>query len=84
MAREHSEAAEAANCLDKALVDTFPASDPPAMTSPSTATPSADVVVEASTAPLRIHRVVAADHASEPFAPVASGGRRSPPRPPCA
>ena len=37
MAREHSEAAETARCLDEALEDTFPASDPPAMTSPMAA-----------------------------------------------
>lgn len=79
MAREHSEAAEAARCLDEALAGTFPASDPPAMTSPTAATPSADMVVEASTAPLRVHRVVEAEHASDPFAPTDSGGRWSPP-----
>ena len=79
MAREHSETAETSRCLDEALAGTFPASDPPAMTSPVAATPSADLVVEASTAPLRIHRVVEPGHAAEPFAPTTDGGRWSPP-----
>lgn len=79
MAREHSEAAETSRCLDEALDGTFPASDPPAMTSPMAATPSADLVVDASTAPLRIHRVIEPEQAAEPFAPATSGGRWSPP-----
>ena len=79
MAREHSEAAETARCLDDALAETFPASDPPAMTSPSVATPSADVVVEAAHGPLRVYRVIEARQAAEPFAPTAAGGRWSPP-----
>lgn len=79
MAREHSEAAETARCLDEALEDTFPASDPPAMTSPSAATPSADLVVDASAGPLRVYRVIEPGQASEPFAPTDSGGRWSPP-----
>jgi RES domain-containing protein len=83
MAKEHSEAAEAARCLDEALAGTFPASDPPAMTSPMAATPSADVVVEASTAPLRIHRVIEATQAADPFAPAPGGGRWSPPGKAC-
>jgi RES domain-containing protein len=83
MAKEHSEAAEAARCLDEALAGTFPASDPPAMTSPMAATPSADVVVEASTAPLRIHRVIEAAQAADPFAPATGGGRWSPPGKAC-
>lgn len=69
---------ERAQCLDDALEDTFPASDPPSMTSPMAATPSSDVIAEAP-APLRVYRVVDADHASEPFAPVDEGGRWSPP-----
>lgn len=79
MAREHSEAAETARCLDEALAGTFPASDPPAMTSPTAATPSADVVVEAAHGPLRVYRVVEAGQAAEPFAPTTAGGRWSPP-----
>lgn len=69
-------------CLDEALEDTFPASDPPSQTSPMAATPSSDLIAEAP-APLRVYRVVAAEHASEPFAPVDSGGRWSPPGMPC-
>jgi RES domain-containing protein len=79
MAREHSEAAETARCLDEALEGTFPASDPPAMTSPTAATPSADVVVEVAHGPLRVYRVIEAGQAAEPFAPTSAGGRWSPP-----
>lgn len=79
MAREHSEAAETTRCLDEALAGTFPASDPPAMTSPTAATPSADVVVEVAHGPLRVYRVVEAGQAAEPFAPTSAGGRWSPP-----
>ncbi|MDQ2703079.1 MAG: RES family NAD+ phosphorylase [Pseudomonadota bacterium] len=83
MAREHQESSGNAQCLDEALADTFPASDPPSMTSPSAATPSSEVIVEHSTAPLRIYRVVGADQAAEPFAPSEAGGRWSPPGAPC-
>lgn len=69
-------------CLDEALEDTFPASDPPSQTSPTAATPSSDVIAEAP-APLRVYRVVASDHASEPFAPIDEGGRWTPPGRPC-
>ena len=71
-----------AECLDEALEDTFPASDPPSMTSPMAATPSSDVIQE-SPAPLRVYRVVEADHASEPFAAVSEGGRWTPPGEDC-
>src|SRR5690606_5164132 len=50
-----------------------------AMTSPVAATPSADYVVESSTTPLRIHRVVEPEQAADPFAPATGGGRWSPP-----
>ncbi len=83
MSREHPETAGAAQELDEALADTFPASDPPSMTSPSAATPSAGVIVESSTAPLRLYRVVAADEAAQPFHPSDAGGRWSPPGTPC-
>ncbi|MDG6348377.1 hypothetical protein QAA18_06410, partial [Luteimonas sp. 8-5] len=73
MSREHPETAGAAQELDEALADTFPASDPPSMTSPSAATPSAGVIVESSTAPLRLYRVVAADEAAQPFHPSDAG-----------
>ena len=71
-----------AQCLDEALEDTFPASDPPAMTSPMAATPSSDTILE-SPAPLRVYRVVESDHASEPFSPVDQGGRWTPEGAPC-
>ena len=83
MAREHPEAAGNAQVLDDALAETFPASDPPSMTSPSAATPSADVIVEQSTAPLRVYRVVGPDEAVQPFHPADAGGRWSPPGTPC-
>jgi RES domain-containing protein len=83
MAREHSEAAETARCLDEALAGTFPASDPPSMTSPTVATPSAELIVEAANGPLRVYRVVEAGQAADPFAPTTSGGRWSPPGQAC-
>ncbi len=76
------ETEENAHCLDEALEGTFPASDPPSMTSPMAATPSSDTIAETA-APLRIYRVVAADHASEPFAPIEEGGRWTPAGKPC-
>jgi len=73
-----------ANCLDEALEDTFPASDPPSMTSPTAATPADETIADGpGGAPLRIYRVVGAEHASDPFAPVDTGGRWSPPGKAC-
>ena len=69
-------------CLDAALEDSFPASDPPSMTSPMAATPSSDVIAE-TPGPLRVYRVVGADRASEPFAPVQDAGRWTPEGTPC-
>jgi RES domain-containing protein len=83
MGREHRDAAETTRCLDEALAGTFPASDPPAMTSPSIATSSADLIADASTAPMRVYRVVAREHAVDPFAPTDAGGRWTPPGKPC-
>lgn len=83
MAREHPETSASAQGLDDALADSFPASDPPSMTSPSAATPSNDVIVESSTAPLRMYRVIAPDEAAQPFAPASGGGRWSPPGTAC-
>jgi len=83
MSREHPETSGNAQVLDDALAETFPASDPPSMTSPSAATPSAEVIVEHSTAPLRLYRVVGADEAAQPFHPSEKGGRWSPPGTPC-
>lgn len=83
MAREHPETSGNAQCLDDALAESFPASDPPSMTSPSSATPTAEVIVEHSTAPLRLYRVVARDEAAQPFAASQAGGRWSPPGTAC-
>ena len=83
MSKEHPETAGNAQVLDDALADTFPASDPPSRTSPSPATPSSEVIVEHSTAPLRLYRVVGADEAAQPFHPGDAGGRWSPPGEAC-
>lgn len=83
MAREHPETADNALCLDEALAGTFPASDPPSMTSPSVATPPSELIAEHSTAPLRIYRVIAPADAAEPFAPADQGGRWTPPGTAC-
>jgi len=61
--------------LDRALRDTFPASDPPSMTTPVAATPSTQYVAPGSHGELRIYRVVEAHEASAPFAPDEAGGR---------
>jgi RES domain-containing protein len=82
MPSEHPEPIEAARCLDEALAGTFPASDPPSMTSPMAATPSSDVIAHAE-GPLQVYRVVEASQASEPFAPVSAAGRWTPGGVPC-
>jgi RES domain-containing protein len=69
--------------LDKALADTFPASDPPSQTSPSAATPSSAFIADKETGELRVYRVIEPDEAHQPFAPAESGGRWSPPGMPC-
>ena len=54
--------------LDEALEDTFPASDPPAMTSPLAATPSAaELHPHGDSDEVRVYRVVSMAEASEPF-----------------
>jgi RES domain-containing protein len=79
-----SESKRVAKSLDRALDDTFPASDPPAMTSPSTATPSMhEIASTTGEGELRIYRVIDAGDASQPFAPSTSGGRWTPPGMPC-
>lgn len=79
-----TDAAEDARCLDDALEDTFPASDPPSMTSPTAATPADETIADGpGSAPLRLYRVVEAGQASEPFAPADTGGRWTPPGTPC-
>ena len=69
--------------LDKALADTFPASDPPSQTSPSAATPSSPFIAGKDTGELRIYRVIEPGQAYQPFAPDDNGGRWSPPGLPC-
>ena len=61
--------------LDKALKDSFPASDPPSMTTPVAATPSEEYVQPGTHGEMRIYRVIEAQHAAQPFAPDDSGGR---------
>ena len=61
--------------LDKALQDTFPASDPPSMTTPISATPSEHLVGAGTDGELRLYRVIEAREAAQPFAPATSGGR---------
>ena len=64
--------------LDDALEDTFPASDPPSMTSQLAATPSTGEVHAGSAAGgVRVYRVVAMEHASDPFGAAGNdkGGR---------
>lgn len=54
--------------LDEALEDTFPASDPPSMTSPMAATPSAsELHPHGHGGEVRLYRVVAISDASDPF-----------------
>jgi RES domain-containing protein len=74
MNHPHPQARESRE-LDKALRDSFPASDPPSMTTPVAATPSAQYVAPGTHGELRIYRVVEAHEASTPFAPDQNGGR---------
>ena len=74
MSHTHSPAVESRE-LDKALQDTFPASDPPSMTTPIAATPSSQYISPDATGQLRIYRVVPPHDAAQPFAPSTSGGR---------
>lgn len=71
---------DSARCLDDALEDSFPASDPPSMTSPTAATPADETIADGPGAtPLRVYRVIDAGQASDPFAPTNEGGRWTPP-----
>ena len=71
----HSQQTIDSRRLDSALTDTFPASDPPSMTSPIAATPTTEYVRAGARGDLRIYRVVEAHDAVQPFAPNAGGGR---------
>ena len=74
--------------LDKAIADSFPASDPPSQTSPITATPSQPQVplghLGANGDQIRVYRVIEPRHASQPFSGPGSdsGGRWTTPRTP--
>lgn len=72
--------------LDEALEDTFPASDPPAMTSPLAATPSAgELHPHGHGGEVRVYRVVSMADASDPFGAAGNdkGGRWTSPGIPC-
>ena len=72
--------------LDKAIADSFPASDPPSQTSPITATPSQPQVplghLGANGDQIRVYRVIEPRQASQPFCGPGSdkGGRWTSPR----
>ena len=74
--------------LDKSIADSFPASDPPAQTSPITATPTQPQVPLQDTGmtgdELHVYRVIEPRKASEPFSGSGadSGGRWTSPRTP--
>lgn len=74
MHHPHTRAVESCE-LDRALSDTFPASDPPSMTTPIVATPSAQYIAPGEGGELRVYRVVEARDAAQPFAPDHAGGR---------
>ena len=59
--------------LDEALQDTFPASDPPSMTTPIAATPSEQYLHQGTAGEIRLYRVIEAHEAAEPFAPGTAG-----------
>ena len=74
----------ATRALDDALADTFPASDPPSMTSPVVATPSETYIAQGgSGGDVRVYRVIDAAKASQPFAANEDGGRWTPPGTAC-
>ena len=73
--------------LDRAIADSFPASDPPSQTSPITATPSQAQVPLGHLGgvigdDIRLYRVIEPRHASQPFSGSGSdgGGRWTTPR----
>ena len=74
--------------LDQALADSFPASDPPAATSPSAVTSATPQMplgdADASASHVRIYRIIEPRQASEPFSGPGSdgGGRWTSPRTP--
>lgn len=76
-ARDHADAPRDRGDLDDALEDTFPASDPPSMTSPLTATPAEGEIHAHAGGNTRVYRVVSMAHASDPFGAAGNdtGGR---------
>ena len=72
--------------LDKAIADSFPASDPPALTSPVAATSSTPQVpasdAGAGSGEIRVYRIIEPRQASHPFSGAGSdcGGRWTSPR----
>jgi RES domain-containing protein len=69
--------------LDKALADSFPASDPPSQTSPVMATPSSAYISSGEAGELRIYRVIESKQAANPFAPSDASARWTPAGTPC-
>jgi RES domain-containing protein len=73
-----TESRKVARELDRALAASFPASDPPSMTSPSTATPSAGYIAPGGSGEIHVYRVIRGRDAAQPFAPTDSAGRWTP------
>jgi len=73
----------ASGTLDKALADSFPASDPPSQTSPFMATPSSAFIASDQSGDRRIYRVIEPKDASHPFAPTTTSARWTPAGTPC-
>lgn len=69
--------------LDRALADTFPASDPPSQTSPMMATPSSPYIASNEPGELRVYRVIEPRQAAEPFVAGEAGARWTPAGTPC-
>jgi RES domain-containing protein len=69
--------------LDRALADSFPASDPPSQTSPFMATPSSAFIASEQSGDRRIYRVIEPKDAAHPFAASTSSARWTPAGTPC-
>jgi RES domain-containing protein len=74
---------QASGLLDKALADSFPASDPPSQTSPFMATPSSAFIASEESGDRRIYRVIEASHAADPFSATSTRARGTPAGVPC-
>jgi RES domain-containing protein len=73
----------APGALDRALADSFPASDPPSQTSPFMATPSSAFIASEQTGDRRIYRVIEHKDAAQPFAASSCNARWTPAGTPC-